>query len=73
MDEIAATIAALEPPPPPALTLRRATVARLLGVHPRTISRNPNRFPKPAFGTGKLARWLRSDVEQFLRGRGTRA
>jgi predicted DNA-binding transcriptional regulator AlpA len=66
MSEISAAIAALEPPPPASLTLRGPTVAKLLGVHIRTLVRNPDKFPKPAFGTGKLRRWLRADVEKFL-------
>lgn len=49
----------------------RITLARLVGVDPRTVSRMVNRgeLPRPCLGEGGRPRWLRSYVVEYCRRR----
>ena len=69
------TPAALAAPEPAATsaTLNGVALARLLGVSYRTLMRRPGDYPRPAFGAGKLRRWLKADVERWLADRSKEA
>ena len=50
--------------------LRVRQVADLLGVHPRSIWRlsASGQLPKPVRLTGRLVRWKRREIEDYLAG-----